>query len=97
MRKGIINQALMKITLYVTEMMDYYLIFFDQELKENANEDGHDIALKNIPPFDILKNYLVALPPLNEQHRICARCKDLLSYIDIIKESLIQGSLRLIE
>ena len=70
MRKGIINQALMKISLYDSSMKDFYLIYFDCKLKALANEQGYGMALKNIPPFDILKQYLVPLPPLPEQRRI---------------------------
>ena len=70
MRKGIINQALMKISLYNSSMKDFYLIYFDCKLKALANEQGYGMALKNIPPFDILKQYLVSLPPLPEQRRI---------------------------
>ena len=70
MRKGIINQALMKISLYDSSIKDFYLIYFDCKLKALANEQGYGMALKNIPPFDILKHYLVPLPPLPEQRRI---------------------------
>ena len=70
MRKGIINQALMKISLYDSSIKDFYLIYFDCKLKALANEQGYGMALKNIPPFDILKQYLVPLPPLPEQRRI---------------------------
>ena len=70
MRKGIINQALMKISLYDSSIKDFYLIYFDCKLKAIANEQGYGMALKNIPPFDILKHYIVPLPPLPEQRRI---------------------------
>ena len=73
MRKGIINQALMKISLYDSSIKDFYLIYFDCKLKALANEQGYGMALKNIPPFDILKQYLVPLPPLSEQRRIIDR------------------------
>ncbi|MCI7523589.1 restriction endonuclease subunit S [Roseburia hominis] len=58
MRKGIINQALMKISLYDISLLDFYLMYFDFQLKRTAQEQGHGIALKNIPPFDVLKNTL---------------------------------------
>ena len=73
MRKGIINQALMKISLYESSIKDFYLIYFDCKLKDLANEQGYGMALKNIPPFDILKQYLVPLPPLPEQRKIIDR------------------------
>ena len=85
MRKGIINQALMKISLYDSSIKDFYLIYFDCKLKALANEQGYGMALKNIPPFDILKQYLVPLPPLPEQRRIIDKIKivsNVLSAID---------------
>ena len=69
-RKGIINQALMKISLYDLELLDFYLMYFDFKLKSAAQEEGHGIALKNIPPFDVLKQYLVPIPPKEEQKKI---------------------------
>lgn len=55
MRKGIINQALMKISLYDLGILDFYLMYFDFQLKRAAQEQGYGVALKNIPPFDMLK------------------------------------------
>ena len=91
MRKGIINQALMKISLYDLRIIDFYLIYFDCQLKNAAREQGHGVALKNIPPFDVLKKYLVPIPPIQEQTRIVDSVKDLLgtvSSIDMLKEEL---------
>ena len=84
MRKGIINQALMKISLYDLGIIDFYLMYFDFQLKSAAQEQGHGIALKNIPPFDVLKRYLVPIPPIQEQQRIIATVNDLLSKVDSI-------------
>ena len=87
MRKGIINQALMKISLYDLRIIDFYLTYFDFQLKKEAKEQGHGVALKNIPPFDVLKKYLVPLPPLQEQNRIMQYMRELLSVIDSINSS----------
>ena len=84
MRKGIINQALMKISLYDLELLDFYLMYFDFQLKNAAQEEGHGIALKNIPPFDILKRYLVPIPPISEQSRIITTTNSLLAKINSI-------------
>ncbi len=87
MRKGIINQALMKISLYDLRIIDFYLIYFDCQLKKAANEQGYGMALKNIPPFDILKKYLVPIPPIDEQKRIIQQIGYLMSLIENIDEA----------
>ena len=84
MRKGIINQALMKISLYDLGIMNFYLTYFDFVLKDMANEQGYGNALKNIPPFDVLKNYLIPLPPLQEQLLIQEKLSQVLSRVDTI-------------
>ena len=84
MRKGIINQALMKISLYDLELLHFYLMYFDFQLKSVAREEGHGIALKNIPPFDVLKRYLIPIPPISEQPRIITKVNSLLAKIDAI-------------
>lgn len=60
--QGIINQALMKmsITRYIDKF--YFLKYFDHRLKEIAAASGKGIAIKNIPPFDVFKNFLFPLP-----------------------------------
>ena len=81
MRKGIINQALMNISLYDLKMIDFYLIYFDYQLKSAAREQGYGMALKNIPPFDVLKKYLVPIPPIKEQTRIVGHVNNLLGIV----------------
>jgi type I restriction enzyme S subunit len=87
-RKGIINQALMRIKLYNYEMLDFYLMYFDFVLKNLANEEGKGTAIKNIPPFDILKNFLIPLPPLSEQKKIIKKIKEIFNSLDRIANSI---------
>src|SRR5690554_1978613 len=87
-RKGIINQALMRIKLYNYEMLDFYLMYFDFVLKNQANEQGKGTAIKNIPPFDILKNFLIPLPPLSEQKRIIKKIEEIFAQLDEIADSI---------
>lgn len=92
MRKGIINQALMKIHLYDNSIKDFYLMYFDNKLKSLANEQGYGMALKNIPPFSILKQYLIPIPPMAEQEKILEHIKIILSNINDI--DLLKGKLQ---
>ena len=69
-REGIINQALMLIRLYYRDIERFYLLYFDFILKEEAYKESKGTAIKNIPPFDILKSFYIPLPPLAEQQRI---------------------------
>lgn len=81
-RIGIINQALMKITLHDTSIMKYFLIYFDHVLKGETREKGKGSAITNIPPFDVLKNIYIPLPPLEEQHRIVEKIEKCFELIE---------------
>ena len=89
MRKGIINQALMRVMLYEIGMTDFYLLYFDFMLKNTAQDDSKGTAMKNIPPFDILKQYLIPIPPLAEQQRIVSAIEAAFKQLDRIAGILI--------
>ncbi len=75
--KGIINQALMKITLFKQEIVEFYLLYFDYILKIQAQQSSKGSAIKNIPPFEILKNMLMPIPPIKEQNRIVDKINEI--------------------
>lgn len=83
--QGIINQALMKMKIFEPLYIPYFLVFFDFVLKKDARSSSKGSAIKNIPPFEILKNYLVPLPPLAEQKRIVAKLEEILPLCERLK------------
>ena len=78
--KGIINQALMRITLAESIDKRFFLYFFDSNLKKSAQNESNGSAIKNIPPFDVMKNWYFPLPPSEEQRRIADKIDELLQY-----------------
>jgi len=67
--KGIINQALMKITLFMSGISNYFQIVLYDALSR-LSEKSKGTAIKNIAPFEMLKPAIVLIPPLDEQSKI---------------------------
>ena len=86
-REGIINQALMLIRLHLKDIQDFYLLYFDFILKAEAAKESKGTAIKNIPPFDVLKSFLIPIPPLAEQGRILEEVNKMMSFVDSIDVS----------
>ena len=82
---GIINQALMLIRLYSREIERFYLLYFDFILKEEAKKNSKGTAIKNIPPFDVLKNFFIPIPPICEQNRILQEVDKWMSFVNSIE------------
>jgi len=78
---GIINQALMKVTLISEEISDYFEIIFYDALHK-LSEKSKGTAIKNIAPFEILKPSIVYIPPIEEQNRIIKKLKIINSIIE---------------
>lgn len=85
MQEGIINQALMLIRLFSKEIERFYLLYFDFILKDEAYRNSKGTAIKNIPPFDVLKNFLIPIPPIGEQKRILDEVDRLMSFVSTIE------------
>lgn len=82
---GIINQALMKMTMVEELNVSYFLLYFDFILKKMSNSLSSGSAIKNIPPFEIFKQLVIPLPPIEEQQRIVDKIKVLFAKLDEIK------------
>ena len=87
MEKGIINQALMKITLLSSMEKQYFLYLFDIELEYMTEKYSNGSAIKNIPPFSVLKKENIPLPQFYEQSQIAEYLDEQCSKIDSIIES----------
>lgn len=79
---GIINQALMRVKLFNDNLSSFWMMYFDYVLKKEAAKQGSGTAIKNIPPFEILKAYPFPLPPLSEQKRIVAAIEKFMPLIE---------------
>lgn len=87
--RGVINQALMKMKIFEGINIDYFLMYFDCILKCIANESSKGSAIKNIPPFDIFKKMLFAVPPIEEQKRIVAKVNEIKAYLDELEKTIL--------
>lgn len=79
--KGIINQALMRVSLLTSVNKKFFQYYFDVNLKKTAQQESNGSAIKNIPPFDVMKNWYFPLVPIKEQERIVEKIDEILSII----------------
>lgn len=78
--QGIINQALMRVTLADGIDKNFFLYYFNTNLKKSAQEESNGSAIKNIPPFEVLKNWYFPLTSIEEQRRIVSKLDGILAY-----------------
>ena len=58
------------------------MYLFDVLLKVESSKSSNGSAIKNIPPFNILKKIRFGLPPLSEQQAIASYLDEKTSQID---------------
>lgn len=88
--KGIINQALMRVRLNSSVVYQIFEYYFSNILIQNITDESNGTAIKNIPPFKVLKQMPFPLPPLPEQKRIVHRIESLFAKLDEAKEKIQQ-------
>lgn len=90
MEKGIINQALLKLSLNQDKLTNEYFknlfpgYFMNTEILSNLK----GTAQKNIVSVDILKTLPFPLPPLAEQKRIVSKIDDLMALCDKLEKQI---------
>lgn len=87
--RGIINQALMKLTIDESIMLkDFFLLAFDH-ITDQLIASARGSAMKNLSSVKYLKNeVLFPLPPLAEQRRIADKVSELFSQLDVIEKNV---------
>lgn len=83
-KKGIINQALLKITLDndVVET-DFFVKFWTDYVNKGMSENStKGAAIKNLASVKVLKDLDIPLPPIKEQKRILAKLDDVFAKLD---------------
>ncbi|MCI8638949.1 MAG: hypothetical protein HFG41_07350 [Coprococcus sp.] len=79
---GILNQALMRMSIVDSMNIDYFLYYFNHIVKTEAQKASKGSAIKNIPPFHIFKKMPMPFPPIEEQQRIVDKVSELMEKID---------------
>lgn len=92
MEPGIINQALMRVRLNEDIIPQYYLYLFDAVISKESQSSSNGSAMKNIPPFDVLKNIRVFIPNKDNQTKVVnyldQKCKKINALISIKQKKI---------
>ena len=86
--QGIINQALMRVRVYKSFNLEYFLYIFDIVLSYAAIKYSNGSAIKNIPPFNVLNKLRVTLPSNIEQLQIVNYLDKKTAQLDKVKALL---------
>lgn len=85
---GIINQALLKLTLDTSIIDKKFFLLEFESISVQLNLHAKGSAIKNLASLKYLKNKVdFPLPPLEEQKRIVAKIEKLMSLVDEYAES----------
>ena len=88
-KKGVINQALLKLTPQ-KGLNTYYLKYWmdSPEFMHNISLHSKGAAIKNVASVSVLKTIPIPLPPLSEQEAIVAILDEAFAAIDKAKQNL---------
>lgn len=106
--EGIINQALMRVRVYDNIEEKFFEYYFSEILKGDIIDKSNGTAIKNIPPFKILKAMPIHLPSSPEQQEIVRildtllekerqvkeAAEEVLERIDLMKKSILAKAFR---
>ena len=84
---GVINQALMRVRVYNNIVEQFFIYYFSGVLKGTVIDEANGTAIKNIPPFKVLKAMKILLPSYNEQKEIVMLLDKILSKEQQAKET----------
>ena len=89
-REGIINQALMKITLFNSTILNSFFIklFRSPYMQNNIFGQAWGTAIPNMVGLVEIKKILIPLPPLNEQCRIVKKLEELMNLCNELKTTI---------
>lgn len=85
--QGIINQALMRVRLFSNVEEQFFIYYFGEILKSDVLDQANGTAIKNIPPFKVMKAMRIDLPSFPEQTEIVRLLDNLLAKEQQAKES----------
>ena len=88
MERGIINQALLKISLNTSALTNEYfkILFPAYYMKTETLSDLQGTAQKNMVSVETLKSEPFPYPPIEEQHRIVAKVDELMTLCDQLEQ-----------
>ena len=87
-KKGIINQALLRLRLTSNQTTSKSLKIILDNLNNPFEEKAHGLALKNVASVEVLKVIKIPLPPLEAQEKIISAIENIESKIHLLDSSL---------
>ncbi|MDL0114193.1 restriction endonuclease subunit S [Campylobacter felis] len=85
-KRGIINQALLRLRLTSTQTTSKSLKLILDNLNNPFEEKAHGVALKNVANVEVLKAIKIPLPPLAAQEKIISAIERIELMINVAKE-----------